>query len=1480
MADNIRGRNGDWINSYKDEPMDMRERDPDFENSSGGTRRVKFGQQVYRPGSGPLRKSEESNGGGRRGDSGCIDPHQMEDSRSSMDKANFGNCAQPAGGVRKPSIPIYQPPRGKKGSSDLSMESSGRRDYGGYSSGPRSIQEDSRESTPSRGDIPPGPPVSARSIGRSSGRGGRESREQTPSTDINSHDEGSGGCYGESGRRKSKKPEQARYIPKGRASAPHDGREQHNGGESSEVEPTSLEKSLPRDMSPRRDFGGPKHSLDHRESSRSKRGDRGRRRSEVSDQRGDETGGRGRGAVEGGTARSDVYHGNQEVDSGNHDPISSGNCPNEPHPRDGRRPKRSSGNRNRNFNNSGEGDNRTRDELPVDRRNRPSSEERRRIPSLVDIQTIPEPLPSPLLRNGGRDGGFPFVGDGGDYRDSRDDDLDDRGSISHGGRVRAKPPSGRRGSGASIGSVGGQQGGGGGSGRGRPPPSVDSVPPRFRWKYLGTDGGGGGDVEGQAGGGGGSGGVSSGRRQYDSGGEDWDGSSVTFQPQWGSARRRQPSNPPTSSSGALSAARGRGRGRRGQVGGENRVGGDHVGPSSLVPPRYSRSLTPDRLSEATSNTVCRYPGDVMAGSIGGGGRRTTWRTPPPSPRSVTPSGDHTRFRRRSGSNPWDGMGSEDRRNSYVEPIRPKLMEIDTQPRSLGHPPQEISRPFSPLPATPAPAEQHNRDWRSKEPSTVSIPHKTTTHMDWTVDPDDDDIRDDEEDRTNDVTSDSGMASLPRDKRSGGGNGVGQGRHISDRGPGERGREEGRKSTKGRRRRKKKGEGRADDGENTHRSLSRDQGRRDQDRDKGMRQKSKDRERERERDRERERERDRERERERDRDRDRDRQREKERNREREKARAREKQREKERMKEKERGRELNWRDVDRKDPPKETLERNDRGRGDRGRNDKDRDREKERQRERAMEHEKELERERERERDRERERERERMGSESSDIGPRTREENWEIGHMPQRGGILILPPASTSPTPSPRPPPMHYPSRHPSHMPSRPQMQQDPHPMGDSRLYCSQKVLFDPNDPGHPILVPSGAGRVGGGGMGMHPAMRNTSMGPMPPMVMVNPMMGYSGDYMGSVEQHGSERPGWYDPYSDRSSHCPHILMDIERADMDLRWILSKGQIMEQWEQVTQLRQLLQWCLRNLLAHDLKFCEAENVESHVWKVAFYNIVEPLRKELSAPVIPSPSDPTPSDASEDGQRERRERAARNKEFLRKTVLGVIEEWTEYLESLLQFIQHTHKFSLETWLDPSSGHPPTKGLGFVGLALISAQKILIFLGDLARYKEQVNETTNYGKARQWYLKAQLVNPKNGKPYNQLAILAIYARRKLDAVYYYMRSLMASNPFHSARESLLALFDETRKKFEQTERKRREEQAAREKERRASRESSDVGDDLVEIGGSRWGLRREVWIRPDAGGRGRVHLTSMHRGETNVPPEVEDEERELGHLSSVE
>ncbi|XP_014678896.1 PREDICTED: telomerase-binding protein EST1A-like [Priapulus caudatus] len=112
---------------------------------------------------------------------------------------------------------------------------------------------------------------------------------------------------------------------------------------------------------------------------------------------------------------------------------------------------------------------------------------------------------------------------------------------------------------------------------------------------------------------------------------------------------------------------------------------------------------------------------------------------------------------------------------------------------------------------------------------------------------------------------------------------------------------------------------------------------------------------------------------------------------------------------------------------------------------------------------------------------------------------------------------------------------------------------------------------------------------------------------------------------------------------------------------------------------------------------------------------------------------------------------------------------------------------------------------------------------------MNNSLTLGKARSWYLKAQRLWPKSGRAYNQLAILATYVHRKLDAVFYYMRSLATSTPFPSARESLAQVFEEVRKKV--AERKRAEQEGAT--VRQLARQDSRG--------------RHEIWLHQD-GSRG--------------------------------
>ena len=86
------------------------------------------------------------------------------------------------------------------------------------------------------------------------------------------------------------------------------------------------------------------------------------------------------------------------------------------------------------------------------------------------------------------------------------------------------------------------------------------------------------------------------------------------------------------------------------------------------------------------------------------------------------------------------------------------------------------------------------------------------------------------------------------------------------------------------------------------------------------------------------------------------------------------------------------------------------------------------------------------------------------------------------------------------------------------------------------------------------------------------------------------------------------------------------------------------------------------------------------------------------------------------------------------------------------------------------------------------------GNLERYREQLLPTAakKWGIIRSYYYKASKLVPKNGKPYNQLAVVAVLANRKMDAVYYYVRSLAVSNPILTAREKLITIFYEIQKK----------------------------------------------------------------------------------------
>ncbi|RUS90682.1 hypothetical protein EGW08_001582, partial [Elysia chlorotica] len=291
-------------------------------------------------------------------------------------------------------------------------------------------------------------------------------------------------------------------------------------------------------------------------------------------------------------------------------------------------------------------------------------------------------------------------------------------------------------------------------------------------------------------------------------------------------------------------------------------------------------------------------------------------------------------------------------------------------------------------------------------------------------------------------------------------------------------------------------------------------------------------------------------------------------------------------------------------------------------------------------------------------------------------------------------------------------------------------------------------------------------------------------------------------------------------------ILRDSHPFDCQLGNIMSRRPYSDDSiRMLNQIRAELQSRLERVILLDIEVANKHGVEQALWKSVYYQVIETHRRRMT------------EEGSSSGGRQR--------------LMEVLEEGTHFFESLLKKLQATYDFDLDQILN---GGPmvPENSNRLTRLALLCVQKVMMFLGDIARYREQSSDSTNYGKARQWYLKAQKIHPRNGRPYNQLAILAVYTRRKLDAVYYYMRSLAASNPILTARESLMSIFDEVRRKVDIVEKKRFQDRKHRMDIRRKRQAQ---------------GPRVEIWVMPDG---------------TSTQDEVneEDEEEDLSSLSAVE
>lgn len=261
-------------------------------------------------------------------------------------------------------------------------------------------------------------------------------------------------------------------------------------------------------------------------------------------------------------------------------------------------------------------------------------------------------------------------------------------------------------------------------------------------------------------------------------------------------------------------------------------------------------------------------------------------------------------------------------------------------------------------------------------------------------------------------------------------------------------------------------------------------------------------------------------------------------------------------------------------------------------------------------------------------------------------------------------------------------------------------------------RTLFDPSNPLKPIVVTQSQNRPRGGDHYVPDTNEH---------------------YTDHQQYLSSTKPVWFTKSSEQYKNIKnkYLIDDLERLGDELMSIIDGDELLRRWDHCQSLREKIQGIFEELLRVDMKFCQLEHIEHYFWKLLFYKTIELLRKHMQE---------CGDDAS--------------KAIYKERALETVDNGTRYLEQLVKHLETCHKFQMDQYIGENAASYKS-GLGYVGLALVSAQKIFLFLGDLARYREQINQTNNFGRANKFYVKAQQVVPKNGRPFNQLALLAVYS-----------------------------------------------------------------------------------------------------------------------------
>uniref|UniRef100_H9H127 SMG5 nonsense mediated mRNA decay factor n=2 Tax=Meleagris gallopavo TaxID=9103 RepID=H9H127_MELGA len=245
-------------------------------------------------------------------------------------------------------------------------------------------------------------------------------------------------------------------------------------------------------------------------------------------------------------------------------------------------------------------------------------------------------------------------------------------------------------------------------------------------------------------------------------------------------------------------------------------------------------------------------------------------------------------------------------------------------------------------------------------------------------------------------------------------------------------------------------------------------------------------------------------------------------------------------------------------------------------------------------------------------------------------------------------------------------------------------------------------------------------------------------------------------------------------ASLCRAVVEAVHRLDLILGNKAAYQEVFKP-ENISLRNKLRELCVKLMFLHPVDY--GRKAEELLWRKVYYEVIQLIKTN---------------------KKHIHSRSALECAYRTHLVAGI-----GFYQHLLLYIQSHYQLELQCCIDWTHVTDPLMGCKKpvsasekeMEWAQMACHRCLVYLGDLARYQNELAGVDTELLAERFYYQALSVAPQIGMPFNQLGTLAGSKYYNVEATYCYLRCIQSEVSFEGASGNLKRLYDKAAKMYQQ-------------------------------------------------------------------------------------